>query len=167
MDRLFTGRRIINSENHLREFMAFFDKKFGQKWSFRLFLHSTYQSSRKSEICRRPFSLAAAEKCGWAQAACPSGLRQTLTTPKCSSAGTVSILACGGDHWIVLTERGRLMVSGDNAEGQLGIVTRNSEWYPTGLGRIGSVVGDEVGDAQERDASAGVSLDGIQLEAFV
>ena len=104
MDSLFTGRRIINSENHLRAFLAFFDKFFGQKWLFRLFLYSTYQkknqSSRKSEICRRPFSLAAAEKGGWAQAACPSGLRQALTTPKCWSADTMSILASGGDHWI-------------------------------------------------------------------
>jgi len=58
----------------------------------------------------------------------------------------MSILACGGDHWIALTERGGLMVRGDNAEGQLGIGTRNSEWYPTGLGGIGSVVGDEVGE---------------------
>jgi len=38
------------------------------------------------------------------------------------------------------------MVRGDNAEGQLGIGTRNSEWYPTGLGGMGSVVGDEVGE---------------------
>jgi len=95
-------------------------------------------------MCRRPFSLAAAEKGGWAQAACPSGLRKALTTPKCSSAGTMSILACGGDHWIALTERGGLIVCGENAEGQLGIDTLNSEWYPTGLGGIGSVVGDEV-----------------------
>jgi len=80
---------MINSENHLRGFMAYFDKKFGQKWLFRLFLHSTYQSSLKSEICRRPFSLAAAEKGGWAQPAYPSGLRQALTTPKCSSAGAL------------------------------------------------------------------------------
>ena len=73
--------------------------------------------------------------------ACPSGLRQALTTPKSSSAGTMSILACGGEHWIALTERGGLMVRGGNAEGQLRIGTRNSEWYPTGLGGIGSVVG--------------------------
>ena len=33
-----------------------------------------------------------------------------------------------------------------NAEGKLRIGTRNSEWYPTGLGGIGSVVGDEVAD---------------------
>jgi len=70
-------------------FTAYFDKKFGQKWLFRLFLHSTYQSSRKSEICSRHFSLAAAEKGGWAQAACPGGLRQALTTSKCSSAGAL------------------------------------------------------------------------------
>ena len=89
MDRLFTGRRIINSENHLRGFIAYYDKKS----VFRLFLHSAYQPSRKSEICRCPFSLAAAEKGGWAQAACPSGLRQALTTPKCSSAG-----ACYGSR---------------------------------------------------------------------
>jgi len=50
MDRLFTGRRMINSENHLRGYMAYFDKKFGQKWLFRLFLHSTYQLSRKSKF---------------------------------------------------------------------------------------------------------------------
>jgi len=100
----------------------------------------------KPEICRRPFSLAAAEKGGWAQAACPSNLRKALTTPKCSSAGTMSILTCGGDHWITLSERGWLMVCGDNAEGQLGIGTRNSEWYLTGLGGIGSVVGDEGGE---------------------
>jgi len=98
----------------------------------------------KPEMCRRPFSLAAAEKGGWAQTACPSDLRQALTTPMYSSAGTMSILACGGNHWIALTERGGLMVRGDNAEGQLGIGTRNLEWYPTGLGGIGSVVGDEV-----------------------
>jgi len=59
---LLTGRRMINSANHFRWFTAYFDKKFGQKWSFRLFLHSTYQSSRKSEICSRHFSLMAAEK---------------------------------------------------------------------------------------------------------
>jgi len=58
----------------------------------------------------------------------------------------MSILACGVDHWISLTERGGLMVRRDNAEGQLGIGTRNSEWYPTDLGGIGSVVGDEVGE---------------------
>ena len=58
----------------------------------------------------------------------------------------MSILACGGEHWIALTERGGLMVRGGNAEGQLGIGTRNSEWYPTGLGGIGSVVGDEVAE---------------------
>jgi len=43
------------------------------------------------------------------------------------SAGTMSILACGGEHWIGLTERGGLMVRGDNARGQLGIGLRNSE----------------------------------------
>jgi len=90
----------------------------------------------KPEICKRPFSLAEAEKGDWAQAACPSGLRQALTTPKSSSAGTMSILACGGEHWIALTERGGLMVRGRTAEGQLRIGTRNSEWYPTGLGGI-------------------------------
>jgi len=31
MDRLFTGRQIINSENHLREFMAFFENFFWPK----------------------------------------------------------------------------------------------------------------------------------------
>ena len=39
---LVTGRRIINSENRYRGFTTYFDKKFGQKWLFRLFLHSTY-----------------------------------------------------------------------------------------------------------------------------
>ena len=58
----------------------------------------------------------------------------------------MSILACGGEHWIVLTERGGLMVRGGNAGGQLGIGLRISEWYPTGLGGIGSVVGDEVAE---------------------
>jgi len=140
MDRLLTGRRIINSENHLRELWPFLTKKLAKSCYFDFYVPIT----PKPEICRRHFSLAAAEKGGWAQVACPSGLRQALTTPKCSSAGTMSILACGGDHWIVLTERGGLMVRGDNAEGQLGIGTRNSEWYPTGLGGIGSVVGDEV-----------------------
>jgi len=48
---LLTGRRMINSENHFRGYTAYFGKIFGQKWLFRLFLHSTYQSSRKSEIC--------------------------------------------------------------------------------------------------------------------
>jgi len=102
----------------------------------------------KPEICRRPFSLAAAEKGVWAQAACPSGLRQALTTPKCSSAGTMSILACGGDHWISLPPS----VTGSwcaetTLKGNLGLAhTRNSEWYPTGLGGIGSVVDDEVAE---------------------
>jgi len=41
-----TGRSIINSENCFRGFTTYFDKKFGQKWLFRLFLHSTYQSTR-------------------------------------------------------------------------------------------------------------------------
>jgi len=58
----------------------------------------------------------------------------------------MSILACNGDYWISLTERGGLIMRGDNAQGQLGIGTRNSEWYPTGLGGIGSVIGDEVGE---------------------
>jgi len=49
--------------------------------------------------------------------ACPSGLRQALTTPKSSSAGTMSILACGSEHWIALTERGGLMVRGATLEG--------------------------------------------------
>ena len=65
---------------------------------------------------------------------------------KVSSAGTMSTLVCGGDHWIAFTERGGLMVRGDNAEGQLGIDTRNSEWYPMGLDGIRSVVGNEVGE---------------------
>ena len=38
------------------------------------------------------------------------------------------------------------MVRGDNAEGQLGIGTRNLEWHPTGLGGIGSIVGDQVAE---------------------
>jgi len=58
----------------------------------------------------------------------------------------MSILACNGDYWISLTERGGLIMRGDIAQGQLGIGTRNSEWYPTGLGGIGSVIGDEVGE---------------------
>jgi len=58
----------------------------------------------------------------------------------------MSILACGGDHWIGLTERGGLLVRGENSEGQLGIGTRNSKWHPTVLGGIGTVVGDEVGE---------------------
>ena len=84
-----TGRRTINSENRLRGFTTYFDKKIGQKWLFRLFLHSTYQSTWKSEICSRHFSLAAAEKGSLAQAAWRGGLRQALTTPKCSSAGSL------------------------------------------------------------------------------
>ena len=87
MDRLLTGRRIINSENHLRELWPFLTKKLAKSCYFDFYVPIT----PKPEICRRHFSLAAAEKGGWAQVACPSGLRQALTTPKCSSAGTMSI----------------------------------------------------------------------------
>jgi len=53
---------------------------------------------------------------------------------------------CRGDHRNALTERGGLVVRGDNAECELGIGTRNSVWHLTGLGGIGPVVGDEVGE---------------------
>jgi len=92
--------------------MAFFAKNLAKSCYFDFYVPIT----AKPEICPRPLSLAEAEKGGWAQAACPS-LRQALTTPKRSSAGTMSILACGSEHWIVLTERGGLMVRGATLEG--------------------------------------------------
>jgi len=119
MDRVLTGRRIINSENHLRKLWPFLTQNVAKSCYY-------VPITPKPEICKRPFSLAEAEKGEWAQAACPSGLRQALTTPKSSSAGTMSILACGGEHWITLTERGGLMVRGRTAEGQLRIGTHGT-----------------------------------------
>jgi len=110
---MLTGRQVINSENHWRKLWPFLTKNLAKSRYFDFYVPIT----PSPEICVRPFSLAEAEKGGWAQAACPSGVRQALTTPKSSSAGTMSILACGSEHWIALTERGGLMVRGATLEG--------------------------------------------------
>ena len=51
------------------------------------------------------------------------------------------IVACGDHHTLVLMQGAEVLACGSNinAEGKLRIGTRNSEWYPTGLGGIGSV----------------------------
>ena len=54
MDRLLTGRRIINSENHLRKLWPFLTKKIAKSCYFDFYLPIT----PKPEIYRRPFSLA-------------------------------------------------------------------------------------------------------------
>ena len=69
MDRVLTGRRIVNSENHLRKLWPFLTQNLAKSCYY-------VPITPKPEICKRPFSLAEAEKGEWAQAACPSGLRQ-------------------------------------------------------------------------------------------
>jgi len=83
-----TGRGIIHSENRFRGLTTYFDKRYGQKWLFRLFLHFTFQSTRNPVFCSRHVSMAAAEKDGLAKAACRGGVGQALTIPKCSGAGS-------------------------------------------------------------------------------
>ena len=45
---------------------------------------------------------------------------------------------------MAVTERGWLLVSGNNTEGQLGICSRENSWGVTVLGGRGHVEGDEV-----------------------
>jgi len=56
----------------------------------------------------------------------------------------MAVVACGGDFWVAVTERGGLLVQGRNIDGQLGIGTQIAQAHPCVLGGRGEVEGDEV-----------------------
>jgi len=58
----------------------------------------------------------------------------------------MAVVSCRGLFWAAVTERGGLLVSGNNEEGQLGIGTLDHHWDVALLGGHGPVEGDEVAD---------------------
>ena len=56
MDRLLTGRRIINSENHLRELWPFFTKKLAKSCYFDCFciLRTNHPGNQKFAVAISP-----------------------------------------------------------------------------------------------------------------